>query len=185
MLSKNKKLMICLNGCGGVGKDELVEFCRNEAYSKDTYIANLSTIDMIRQAGRLIGCVDKKENDRKFLSDLKCLSKKYNNHPRNYIKDQIKSFCNVTGNTIVFVHSREIEEIKEFKEYFIEHGIVDYFISVLVKNKNVEKIVSNESDAGVEDYEYDYYIHNDGSLDELRDAAKMFIGNVVNVYFTE
>lgn len=185
MKSKNKKLMVCINGVATAGKDEFIEFCRNVSYSQDTYIANLSTIDMIRQAGRLLGCVSKSEKDRKFLSDLKQLSKEYNNHPRKYIEQQIKNFCKSSGNTIVFVHCREPKEIEEFKEYFIEYKLVDYFVSALVRNPNVKQIVSNHSDRDVEHYEYDYHIHNDKGLDELRDTAKTFINDIINVYFTE
>jgi len=180
-----KKLMVCINGSGGVGKDSFIDFCRNIGYSKNSYVANLSTIDLIRQAGRLLGCVNKSEKDRKFLSDLKNLSKKYNNHPRNYIKDQIKNFCKSTGDTIIFVHSREPEEIEEFKEYFIKNKLVDYFITMIIKNDKVKHINSNASDKNVENYEYDLIINNNGSLNDLRLDAQLFVKMVITDYFNK
>ena len=179
----NKKLMVCINGSGGVGKDSFIDFCRNIGYSKNIYVANLSTIDMIRQAGRLLGCVNKTEIDRKFLSDLKILSKEYNNHPRDYIEVQIKNFCKSTGNTIIFVHSREPKEIDEFKLYFIKNKLVDCFTTMLVKNDKVKHINSNHADKNVEKYDYDIDINNNGTLNDLRLDAQVFVKMIANDYF--
>jgi hypothetical protein len=69
---------------------------------------------------------------------------------------------------MMFVHIREIDEIKKVKERVA-------LKTILVTSTRVEKITSNSSDANVENYEYDYYIKNDGTLDELRETAKEFV----------
>ena len=181
-----KKIMVCINGSGGTGKDSFVDFCKTVAYSQDIFVANLSTVDKVKKAGRILGCTGKSEEDRKFLSDLKDLAKKYNNHSRTYIEEQIRYFhSSNTLNTIIFVHAREPEEIAEFKKYFVENGIVDDFLSVLVSNSNVKKIDTNHADGNVNNYLYDYYIENNRELDELRDIAKVFVSYINSEFFTD
>ena len=41
-----------------------------------------------------------------------------------------------------------------------------------------EKITSNDSDANVENYVYDYYIDNNGTLEELEEKALEFINKL-------
>ena len=46
--------------------------------------------------------------------------------------------------------------------------------TVLVTRNSVEQITSNHADADVFNVSYDYHIHNDGSLDDLKETAKKF-----------
>ena len=172
--------MVCINGAGGVGKYSFIDFCQNVSHTCDTQIENFSTIDIVRQAGQLLGCTDKSEKSRKFISDLKDLATEYNNHSRVYIEKQIKDLWKSNGSsTIIFVHSREPKQISEFEEYFVKNGIVDNFLSVLVSSSRVKRITTNY------DYDYDYYIQNDRGLDELRSKAKVFVDFVNSKFFTD
>ena len=68
----------------------------------------------------------------------------------------------------MFVHIREPEEIQKAKELLGAK-------TLLVKNPNVELIKSNDADGRVEEYEYDYTIYNDGTLEDLYDKAFEFV----------
>jgi hypothetical protein len=68
----------------------------------------------------------------------------------------------------MFVHIREISEIEKVKKLLNAQ-------TLLITSNRVKKIVSNNSDANVENYNYDYYISNDGTIEELKEKAKKFI----------
>ena len=48
-------------------------------------------------------------------------------------------------------------------------------ITVLVRNPNVPEIKSNMADANVEEYQYDYVIENNGTLEDLRNKVAEFV----------
>ena len=49
----------------------------------------------------------------------------------------------------------------------------------MVRNPNAIKIESNHADRDVENYEYDYIIENDGTLEQLERVAKIFVCDVL------
>lgn len=73
----------------------------------------------------------------------------------------------------MFIHVREPEEIEKLKQEF---GC----ITLLIMNINKEGISSNMADANVENYEYDFVVHNDGDLMALKSKAIAFIKNVID-----
>lgn len=159
----NKQIFI-INGSGRVGKDTFCNLIRDYS-GHDTYI--ISSVDDIKKKAKLMGWdgISKTEKDRKFLSDLKDLCTWYNDAPYDYIRQQIMYFEATPKSEIMFIHIREPKEIEKIKQKY------PYIKTILITNKNVPHITSNEADAGVFDYHYDYVIRNDGSLDELKDKA--------------
>ena len=160
-----EKKIVIINGSGGVGKDTFVEFC-----SEFTGVKNISSVDKVKEAARvLVGWNgEKNEKTRKLLSDLKQLSVDYNNYPLIYIRNQTKEFMEDQSQTIMFIHIREGSEIEKTKN---DIGAK----TLLITNNRVEKIATNKSDANVENFQYDYYIENNGTLDELREKARKFV----------
>ena len=160
-----EKRIVIINGSGGVGKDTFVEFC-----SEFTGVKNISSVDKVKEAARvLVGWNgEKNEKTRKLLSDLKQLSVDYNNYPLVYIRNQTKEFMEDQSQTIMFIHIREGSEIEKTKN---DIGAK----TLLITNNRVEKIATNKSDANVENFQYDYYIENNGTLDELREKARKFV----------
>ena len=162
------KIKIIINGCGGVGKDTFVDYCRIFAN-----VTNVSSVDKVKEAAKLLGWDGgKTEDDRKFLSDLKLLSTGYNNFPYEYLKENIDKFMQDKSSNVLFMHIREPEEIDRIKKEF---GC----ITVLVQNINVDNIDSNMADANVHNYEYDYVINNDYDLNRLKEKAIHFICEIV------
>ncbi len=160
------KQIIVINGSGGVGKDTFVEFCQK--YCK---IKNISSVDKVKEAARVLTGWDgsKDEKSRKLLVDLKQLGIQYNDAPFKYIVESAEKFKN-TEEEIMFVHIREIEEIEKVKK-------ATNAKTLLVTNKNVPIITSNESDKNVMNYQYDFYIKNDGTLEDLDMVANKFINS--------
>ena len=69
---------------------------------------------------------------------------------------------------------REPQEIKKFVDRLGAK-------TVCVRRKEAENAaVSNHADANVLDYEYDYYIDNNDTLEELKIKAKEFCNYIKN-----
>ncbi|MDE6433543.1 MAG: hypothetical protein K2L07_04880 [Lachnospiraceae bacterium] len=167
MFQTNKQIFI-INGSGRVGKDSFCNLIRKYS-GYNTYI--ISSVDDIKKKAQLMGWdgVSKTEKDRKFLSDLKDLCTWYNDAPYDYVRQQIMYFEATPSSEIMFIHIREPKEIEKIRQKY------PYIKTILITNKNVPHITSNEADAGVFNYQYDYVIQNDGTLDELKNKVLCFI----------
>ena len=161
-----------INGHAGVGKDTFVNFIK-ENYFIGT-IVNTSTIDKVKAAARNLGWDGvKDEKGRKFLSELKYFANQYYpisvNTVREAIEENPRAAC-------IFVHCREPKEIDKIKEEFDA-------ITILIKNDEddteVNNIPNNYSDQNVLNYNYDYIIDNNGTLQDLEKTAKKFITEVL------
>lgn len=161
------KEIIIINGSGGVGKDTFVEFC--EKYCK---VKNISSVDKVKEAARVLTGWDgtKDDKSRKLLVDLKQLGIEYNDAPFKYIVESSEEFKN-SDEDLMFVHIREISEIEKVRR-------ATKAKTMLVTNKNVPLITSNESDKNVMNYQYDYYIRNDGTLEDLENTAQKFVERI-------
>lgn len=166
------KHIFVINGSGGVGKDSFCNIIRDYS-GHDTYI--ISSVDDIKKKATSMGWdgISKSEKDRKFLSDLKDLCSWYNDSPYKYIKEQIKYFNASIKKEIMFIHVREPKEIERVKQDFGAK-------TILITNTNVPNITSNAADKGVFDYQYDYYIRNNGTLEDLKNTALNFISRIIN-----
>lgn len=157
------KQIIVINGSAGVGKDTFCSLAKNYAQ-----VISISSVDEIKQVAKWIGWNGEKDDkSRKFLSDLKMLLTEYNNAPLKYIDKNIKQFQNMAAE-ILFIHVREPKEIDIIKKKYNA-------ITILVNNKNVKQNRSNAADANVHHYVYDYYIDNDGTIEELKETVRKFI----------
>ena len=114
--------------------------------------------------------------NREFLSNLKDLLTEWGDVPYNKIVKEIALFdytlnqYDIDGDKgFVFVMCREPQEIKKFVDRLGAK-------TVCVRRKEAENAaVSNHADANVLDYEYDYYIDNNNTLEHLQIAAKHFL----------
>jgi hypothetical protein len=156
------KKIILINGTGGSGKDTFVKMVAG--YQEG--VRNISSVDMPKEAAKILGWTGgKEEKDRLYLSELKKLWVNYCDGSVNFILNEVKSFKE-SRDSILFIHIREIEEIIRVKA-FINCS------TLLVDNGTL--ITTNESDANVKDYKYDYVINNTGSLEDLRYKAILFV----------
>lgn len=157
--------VIILNGRGGVGKDTFVSLC-----NKYIRCIHISSITPIKDIAKSIGWSgDKTEKDRKFLSDLKDLITDYNNAPYRYVQTQISQFYFAyPEDTLLFIDIREPVEISKVMQY-------NECISCLITNSRIPLITTNHADRDAENYNYDYTVENNSSIDDLERTAKSFV----------
>lgn len=152
-----KKLVIVINGAGGVGKDTLCSFVAR-AYR----VRNVSSVDPIKELARMAGWDgDKSDKSRKMLSDLKMLFTRYNDLCLRYITGQYQQFLD-GEEQVMFVHIREPEEIARFVAVAPEH-----IRTLLITNSTKEqRVYRNDSDDNVAQYDYDAVYDNKYPLEE-------------------
>ena len=93
----------------------------------------------------------------------------WNDSPYQEIVKTIKQYQKSNADWILFVDSREPAEIERFKNEFSA-------TTVLVRRLGDEvQETSNESDANVFNYDYDFEVKNYGDLEFLRQEAYRFI----------
>jgi len=166
--------IVIVNGRPGAGKTTFEDICQA---LMGPFCRSRSTVDKIKEVAKKARWDGKKTPEsRKFLSDLKALCREYNDLPFQDIKREIRLFesdLRIYGvenhAAILLVDSREPEEIQRFKD---ELGA----ITVLIRRAAVEEeATSNESDEHVFDFDYDYTIDNNGSIDDLKAQAEQFL----------
>ena len=156
-----EKKVVIINGKGGVGKDTLCNII-----GKKYAVKNVTYNTPIKEIAKIGGWKGGKENkDRKFLADLKKLFIDYNDLPFLYLKKEMKSFL-LNEYDVLFIHIREIEEIKRFLQYATEKGIACKTLLVTREEEN-NKIYGNLADDMVEQYAYDLVYKNDMPLEKV------------------
>jgi hypothetical protein len=148
-----KKIVIVINGQGGVGKDA---FCG--VAKSDFVVKVVSSIDRTKMIAKLCQWDgEKNDRNRKFLSDLKLLLTNYNDLPFRDMIREVIDFKNHPDQNVLFVHIREPEEIKKFVETAKKHCPV---VTLLVTRPQVEREFGNMADDNVKNYPYDFTFEN-------------------------
>ena len=81
--------------------------------------------------------------------------------PFEAIRSKVTEFLNDDTYEIMLIDIREPDEIDKAKNAFGAK-------TILIENNNIEQITSNMADANVFNYEYDYIIKNNGSLEDFK-----------------
>lgn len=167
----NKHIFIT-NGMARCGKDTFA------AYLNDIIpTLKYSSIDKVKEIAELCGwdVASKTEEDRKFLSDLKMLTTKYSDMPFKAIEEKVNEFKEDDKYCVMLIDIREPEEIEKAKKAFNTK-------TILIKNDRVENISSNFGDANVFNYNYDFEIENNGTLEEFRNKIYEFAYKEILTY---
>lgn len=166
----NKQVFI-INGTGSSGKDTWVNYLSKYIPTYHYSIANLP-----KEAATLLGWGGgKTEKDRKFLSDIVDISTEYNDAPFQDVVSLVADFKNGRlGADVLVIDMRDPLDIARAVETF---GAKTIFI----KNPRVEAITSNHADRDVEDFNYDFVINNDGTLEDLDRKAEEFVKVLGNI----
>lgn len=181
------KSWFILNGNQGSGKDAF-----KQALSKYAKVKSISTVDVPKEIAKSLGWDGvKRDSDRNMLSDLKDWWTKYFDGSFKYVERELNNFLYSERDSdveIFTVDSREPEEIKRLVRILC-------FETILVERDSASHTASNHADSNVHEYKnYDYVIHNDGTLEDLDDLAYAFVeyicknqGNNTNqeIYDTE
>ena len=168
--------ILIVNGLPRAGKDT---FCEAAFYGRGL-VYPISTIDRIKQIALFAGWSGEKDaKGRKLLSDIKDALTLYNDLPRNYVLDYIRTKTKQLNDTIMLgsdeaiflVQSREPADIKRWQE---ENGARALHIS----REGVEQHWGNHADDEVDLYIFDYYLENNGTLLEWEEKAVEFIDKI-------
>ena len=160
-----------INGAGGVGKDQFIKFVIDELGEK--YIYNISTVDVVKTIARIIGWRGKKTpQDRKYLSDLKDMMTYWSDAPFNSVVNltelQVEEWKEFQiRDAAVFIHCREPNEIDRLVKRLGAETILII--------RDTDEIYINHADNEVFNYNYDFIIDNNGTLEELKDLAATFV----------
>lgn len=174
-------IVVIINGSNNSGKDNFVDFFIKHYKYKSI---NMSTIDRVKHISKKYFGWDGKKNEksRKFLAEIKKLWADYNNGPFLYMVQNIENHYNLLSkknkeNFVFFIHCREPEEIDKFKKQY------DKCITVLLKRNDrtdKNKIADNHADMGVENYDYDLIVNNNGNKIDLELESIKFIEYIKN-----
>lgn len=167
-----KKVVIVINGQGGVGKDTLCELA-----AKHFKVKNISSITPIKELAARCGWGGEKDDKaRKFLSDLKRVLVEYNDYPTVWAKSEYEKFL-LSDEQLMFVHIREGAEIKKFVD--ATDGAAK---TLLVRggDRMTKSNYGNASDDLVEQYEYDLYYVNEKTLDVAEEEFVSLLSTLIN-----
>ena len=167
-----KKVVIVINGQGGVGKDTLCELA-----AKHFKVKNISSITPIKELAARCGWGGEKDDKaRKFLSDLKRVLVEYNDYPTVWAKSEYEKFL-LSDEQLMFVHIREGSEIKKFVD--ATDGTAK---TLLVRggDRMTKSNYGNASDDLVEQYEYDLYYVNEKTLDVAEEEFVSLLSTLIN-----
>lgn len=166
------KLVMVINGRGGVGKDALCD-----ALTKQFKVVNRSSVDPIKEIAANYGWQgEKTPKARKFLADLKQVFVAYNDLPTEYLVAQYKAFMESDAQ-IFCAHIREGSEIDKFIS-----RIPTKRITMLIRRPDPNGIApyGNAADDEVERYAYDHMFDNVLPLEESGEAFCELIGRILN-----
>lgn len=155
------KQILIINGSGGVGKDTFVECIKKHKLTIHRSIAEIP-----KEIAKKIGWDGgKTEKDRLLLCSLKSIIDEYNDNNFKLMTRIANSFLNDDDLEILCIDMREKKDIERFKNLYKNTK------TIFITRKNVEPIKSNPADANVGDYTYDFYISNNGNIDDLEQKA--------------
>lgn len=164
-MKENCKPVFIVNGKPRAGKDTFAQILGE--YMK---VYKYSSVTKVKEIAKLCGWDGaKEEQDRKFLSDLKMLTSGYSDMSHKDVLNEIHKFYNGEIDAEAFVVDiREPEEIKRLSDEVPA-------VTVFINNTRIPSITSNYADANVENYDYDFYIDNNGTIEDFEDNIKIFI----------
>ncbi|RKI43473.1 hypothetical protein D7V86_06535 [bacterium D16-51] len=164
------KLVIVINGSGGVGKDTICNIV-----GKHYRTMNISSVDPIKKIASENGWDGgKNEKSRKFLADLKQLFVDFNDLPCKYLLGKYQEFLE-SSNEILFVHIREPEEISKFKK-----SVQKSCITLLIRRtSHTKKEWNNTADDNVEHFNYDFYYDNIKPYGEIENDFLAFFNSIL------
>ena len=164
--------IIVVNGTARSGKDTFVALC--DRYWRDikhAYCIMHSTVGYIKEMlEEYYGISEEPKTDRKraLWCDIKKLLTDYGDYPFKAIQKIVReNDWNNGAENLLFIMAREPKEIAKIKAEW--PGLT---VTVLV-SKAVD-IPANYADANVWNYQYDYIIDNNGSIEDLDVEAKKF-----------
>ncbi len=174
--------VFCINGQRGAGKTTFENYC---FALNPLFVKIYSSIDKVKKIAEYCGWDgNKTDKDRAFLGELKQLLIKYYDTPFNDVQHYIKlqrDWMEMRDlnpeNLIFFIDVRESSEIQKFVDKCGAETIL-----VQRAQEVQEDLSAGDCAEDINNYKYDYYITNNGTLEDLEQCARDFMNeqNLIN-----
>jgi len=167
-----KVKIICVNGFSRSGKDSFIAAVQKKVPVSEIH----STIDTVRNALAVTYMMDttkKGPKERSFLMTVKKAWIDYNNGPLKEVVERVRqleltyAYMNNVKEVLLFVQIREPQELYKIHTHFIANSSF-----VLVERPD---ILPQPGDEEVLDFDYEYEVLNNGTLEDLNNEATKFI----------
>lgn len=197
-----KKAIVIINGKGGIGKDTLINSIEQ---GKNCYVHNSSSITLVRDMCEPITVLSSKaEKDlayRQMLADIKHAVDRYYRQKHGiglttkdmiddvfeyWLEDELEKIEGYTS-SVIFIHIREPENIKEFlaetKKELKKRGINDVILTtLLIRSERGLDSYGNSSDDRVENFEYEHIYESKNGINEDAECfRKMFFSEIMGM----
>lgn len=163
--------VIVINGAGTSGKDTFIDLFTEVCIEHGAYeVYRFSSVDEVKYFATCMGWNGVKDDKgRRFLSDIKDAMTRYNDAPFEYMNGKVKELYSSGENCFVFFHVREPVEIKKMVDK------LNAFTLFIERPSVKSDSFTNHADKNVENYFYDFYVINDGTLLDLKyQATKLY-----------
>lgn len=139
---------------------DFTELCGNKVYKT-------SMVRAVKNIAQMCGWQGGKgDKDRKFLADLKTLLDDYNNFAFESVVNDILR-AEKEHYDYIFIDAREPRDIDRLKNISL-----NCYTVLITRKETTNKVYGNDADDCVFDYNYDYIVSNNSTLDELKESAK-------------
>lgn len=160
------KIVVLINGRAQAGKDTFVRFVRQNMEQKGYFKTyNRSKTDLVREALKKLGWNGEKTDYVRAV--MKGLTDFADHTGRNvrYFKNTINMLSG-----IVFFHVRDLHSISKYSQIAKRAGssVITLFV-----HRDATK-ARDQQWTDLEDYDYDYRILNNGTLEDLQKEAELF-----------
>ena len=190
-----RTIFVVVNGKPRAGKDEFckqaVNYLKNMTQDGQIYSTITTCVQMAEIAGYKTyydESVPKTPDNRAMLSELKdWYTKWFDGTFFEMIRLIDHSIVKHSGLpeaekfNFIFAMIREPVEIEKIKNYCRANRI--FFSSILGSGPRQEIGESCHSDRNVDNYTYEHYYKNDGTIDDLAEKAKVFVKSLIAEYF--
>lgn len=169
---KHKIKVMLISGKALHGKDTIANFVKEQLEKEECRAEILHFADSLKKEAKLVGWDGTKgEQQRQVLIDL--AKSRRNIDPEYFVKKVVNDIKTGTCNIYLIPDTRyknEIEYMKSIKDFSV--------ITVRVCREGFDNKLTNsqkrsESETQLDNHKFDYFIHNNGTLDELREKAEI------------
>lgn len=175
----NRTVIVVVNGYPRSGKDTFVEMASDRLSQLAWSTYSSSSIDFAKKITADAGIDEdpKTPEKRALWSAIKDAFEKYDRHASRMIMGEAlrlmqKMTCSQQA---WFIHAREPDAIEFMKSLAVDCE----FYTVFVHRSAAERVTSNASDMGVEDFAYDFTINNESTLEDLQKVSRDFANLII------
>lgn len=161
------KILIVINGYPKSGKSLMCKYINEILLTKNILSLEVSYASLAKSIATSLGWNGEKTlEDRLFLSELTNITAKWKNLPFMNNIEEINNGFN-SKYDCAMIHAREPKTIEDIKKYYSDNKNVKVYTVYLERRAVKDEKFSNEADRGVENYDYDFYLNNNGTKESL------------------